>query len=105
MWTTLSDVKKKLKGKGYTKGFVPLNARATNTYKHKKNLAYVYNRYLNPINKGFFIKKGITIDEDLYALSDLIQWIFRSAIREGNSINIYLPSERMRKLLRDYLSV
>lgn len=105
MWTTLSDVKKKLKGKGYTKGFVPLNARATNTYKHKKNLAYVYNRYLNPINKGFFIKKGITIDEDLYALSDLIQWIFRSAIREGNSINIYLPSERMRKLLREYLSV
>lgn len=103
MWTTLMDFKSKLKGKGYTKGFVPLNSRATNSYKHKKNLAYVYNRYLNPIDKNFFLKRGVAINEDLYALSDLIQWIFRSAIRDGQPINIYLPSERMRRLLKEYL--
>lgn len=103
MWTTLGDFKSKLKGKGYTKGFVPLNARATNKYKHKKNLVYAYNRYLNPIDKNFFLKKGVEVNEDLYALSDLIQWVFRSAIREGEEISIYLPSERMRKLLKDYL--
>lgn len=103
MWTTLKTAREQLKGDGYSKGFVELNARATNKYKHKKNLAYVYNRYLNPIEAGFFKKYGIEVNEDLYALSELLQWTFRSAIREGKEINIYLPSERMRKLLKDYL--
>ncbi len=51
MWTTIKSQKQNIKGKGYSKGFVEINARATNKYKHKKNLAYVYNRYLNPIEK------------------------------------------------------
>lgn len=97
MWTTLKGYKNNLKGKGYTKGFVELNARATNKYKHKKNLAYIYNRYLNPIEKNFFISQGIKVNEDLYALSELLQWIFRSRIREGKQINLYLPSKRMRE--------
>ena len=103
MWTTLKTAREQLKGDGYSKGFVELNARATNKYKHKKNLAYVYNRYLNPIEAGFFKKYGIEVNEDLYALSELLQWTFRSAIRDGKPINIYIPSERMRKLLKDYL--
>lgn len=103
MWTTLKDYKNVLKSKGYTKGFVPLNARATNKYKHKTNLAYIYNRYINPIDRNFFEMRNIKVNEDLYALSELIQWIFRSAIREGKPINIYIPSLRMRKLLKTYL--
>lgn len=103
MWTTLKDIRPMLKGKGYTKGFVPLNARATNKYKHKQNLAYIFNRYLNPIDKNFFVNRGVKINEDLYSLSELLQWIFRSRIREGKDINIYIPSERMRNLLKDYL--
>lgn len=103
MWTTIKDCKTLLSGKTYTKGFVPLNARATNKYKHKKNLAYVYNRYLNPIDKNFFEQRGVKVNEDIYALSELIQWMFRSVIREGQAINIYIPSERMRRLLKEYL--
>lgn len=103
MWTTLKVARPFLKGDSYSKGFVELNARATNKYKHKKNLAYLYNRYLNPIEAGFFRKYGITVNEDIYALSELIQWIFRSRIREGKEINIYVPSLRMRTLLKDYL--
>ena len=103
MWTTLKVARQSLKGDGYSKGFVELNARATNKYKHKKNLAYLYNRYLNPIEAGFFRKYGITVNEDVYALSELIQWIFRSRIREGKEINIYIPSLRMRTLLKNYL--
>ncbi|MGL5458167.1 MAG: hypothetical protein ACRDBY_00970 [Cetobacterium sp.] len=97
MWTTLKSHKQSLKGKGYTKGFVEINARATNKYKHKKNLAYVYNRFLNPIEKNFFISHGIVVNEELYALSELLQWVFRSQIREGEPINLYLPSKRMRE--------
>lgn len=99
MWTTLKGHKDKLKGKGYSKGFVELNARATNKYKHKKHLAYVYNRFLNPIEKNFFISQGVKINEDLYALAELLQWIFRSQIREGKPINLYLPSKRMREVV------
>ena len=48
-------------------------------------------------------KKGVNIDEETWALSELIQWLFRSAIREENEINIYIPSKRMRSLLQEWL--
>lgn len=38
--------------------------------------------------------------EDLFALSTLLQWIWRSQVRDGKSIDIYIPSERMRSLLK-----
>ncbi|MFE4571312.1 hypothetical protein [Paenibacillus chitinolyticus] len=104
MWTTFNDYSKKVKGKGYTKGFVPCTARATNEYKDKYVLAYTVNRYVNPIISGFFLDKGIAINEDKYALSEMIQWIWRSAIRDDNDIQIYIPSSRMRNLLKDWLN-
>jgi hypothetical protein len=103
MWTTFKSYKNKLKGKGYTKGFVPCTARATNDYKDKTQLVYTVNRFVQPIIAGFFKSKGITINEDLFALSEMVQWIWRSAIREGNQINIYIPSKRMRELLISWL--
>ena len=54
--------------------------------------------------KQFFIDKGVSVDEDTWALSELIQWVFRSAIRENNNINIYIPSERMRNLFIEWLN-
>lgn len=103
MWTTFKDNKKALSGKGYTKGFVSVNARATNEFRHKKNLAYCANIFLNPIIKQFFQTKNVKIYEETYALSELIQWVWRSAIRDEENINIYIPSSRMRDLLIDWL--
>ena len=51
----------------------------------------------------FFVAHGVAIDEDTWALSELIQWTFRSAIRENKPINIYIPSKRMRDLFIDWL--
>ena len=104
MWTTFNDYKQLVKGKGYTKGFIPCNSRATNQYSHKKNCAYVINRYLNPFYEAFFIQRGITINQDKYALSEMLQWIWRSAIRNDEPINLYIPSERMRNLLVNFLN-
>ena len=104
MWTTFNDYKQLLKGKGYTKGFIPCNSRATNQYSHKKNCAYVINRYINPFYESFFTQRGITIDQDKYALSEMLQWIWRSAIRNNEPINVYIPSVRMRNLLVTFLS-
>lgn len=103
MWTTFKDYKGKCSGKGFTKGFVSLGARATNEYVDKKSLAYLSNVYINPYIVKFFIDKGVDVDQDMYALSELLQWIWRSQIRRGDDINLYIPSSRMRKLLDDYL--
>ena len=104
MWTTFKDYKGSLAGKGYTKGFVACNARATNEYGHKKSLAYCLNVYFNPYIKNYFVKNGIEVQEDMYALSELIQWVWRSAIRNGDEITLYIPSSRMRGLLKDFLN-
>lgn len=105
LWTTLKEYKHELKGNGYTNGFLELNARATNYYKNRHNLAYMYNRYLRPFEKQFLQLKGVTVYEDLFALSELLQWIFRSAIREKETIYLYLPALRMRNLLKDWINL
>ena len=104
MWTTFKNYKNQCRGDGYTKGFVELTARATNEYKYKENLAYLVNRFNFPMIEQFFVDRNVTIDRDTWSLSELIQWIFRSRIRESQSINIYIPSERMRNLLINWLN-
>ena len=54
---------------------------------------------MNVSEKLYYKSHGIEVDEDLYALSIMIQWIWRSAIRDGKDIYIYIPSRRMRNLL------
>lgn len=104
MWTTFQDYKKELSGKGYTKGFLSINARARNDFRDRTSIAYPVNRYLNPMTKGFFQDHGVTVDEDGYALSEMLQFIWRSAIRDGGEIWIYIPSSRMRNLLIKWMS-
>lgn len=103
MWATFKDYKGKISGNGYTKGFISLGARGTNDYIDKKNLAYCANNFLNPMVEQFFHNNDVTVDEDVYALSELIQWVWRSQIRRGDEINLYIPSSRMRELLLNWL--
>ena len=59
----------------------------------------------------YFNEKGLKeINKDKYALSILLQWIWRSRIRniadsdENRKIDLYLPSSRMKHILMDWLS-
>lgn len=104
MWCTFKDYKGKLSGNRYTKGFVSLGSRATNDYVDKKNLAYCANIFLNPMVEHFFIQNNVSVDEDTYSLSEMIQWVWRSQIRRGDEINLYIPSSRMRKLFINWLN-
>ena len=105
MWTTFKDYKNRLKGKGYSNQFVSYNCRSTNDYDDRFNMAYCVNVYLHPGITQFFKQRGINIDEDLYGLSEMIQWIWRSRIRKGENINIYIPSMRMRNLLNAWMKM
>lgn len=105
MWTTFKDFEKDIKDKNYnSKSFVPHNCRATNNYRERNNLVYLVNRFINPIYVNFFKEKGIVLDEDMYATAELLQWIWRSSIRDGKNVNLYIPSVRMRSLLKKWLN-
>lgn len=100
MWTTFKNYKSKIQGHGMSKNFIPCNMRSSNDYINKTTLAYLINCFPDPEVVQFFTQKnikGFNIDE--YALSEMLQWIFRSRIRKLEPINIYIPSQRMRELL------
>lgn len=104
MWSTFigtnSKHKKFFSPKSFsTDSFIQCNARATNKYREKKNLEYCVNVYINPYIAKYFSRNGAKLDSDNFAISQLIQWIWRSRIRDGQPINLYLPSQRMRNLL------
>ena len=106
LWTCFKDHAQKLvpDNGSYSKNFLQMMARATNDYSHCTNLAYMVNRFEDPNLIKFLSDRGCSIDQDQTALSDLIQWVWRGAIRNGKEINLYLPSRRMRRLLTGWLN-
>lgn len=129
LWTCPKLYHDSLKGSGYTivrrmtqeekklpkperdsvekklKCFLPCNTRATNDYMGRDTLMYVLNLFPNPFVVRYFEAKNIAdktnieINQDYFSLSAMLQWIWRSAIRDGKPINVYIPSTRMRNLL------
>lgn len=114
-WTVFKRFKGSVQPTGYTRrsdkseSFIHCTCRATEDYKDRYNLAYLIDRHLHPGVVAFLGQRDIAVDNDQYALSELIQWIFRSRIRndrmptEDRKINVYVPSERMRNLLLSWL--
>lgn len=103
IWTTFEEYEDRIKGKLSQKSYVPCNSRATNKYRDRHYLLYLVNRYHNPLLVNYFKEKGIELDNNAFALSELTQWLWRSAIRCGEDIHVYIPSRRMRALLNDWL--
>lgn len=99
LWGACNAAYGKLRGQGYANAFLAFNSRATNKYADRTCLAYLANVYPDVSQKRFYQQSGITMDDDAYALSTMVQWIWRSAIRNGHEIYLYVPSKRMRELL------
>ncbi|RUX21431.1 hypothetical protein EOA27_06025 [Mesorhizobium sp. M2A.F.Ca.ET.037.01.1.1] len=78
--------------------------RGTNDYIDKSTLVYLWDQHINPyVNRWLGIGRD-GVEQDQYALTELIQWVYRSRIRRGEKITVYLPSYRMRSILEDYLT-
>lgn len=105
LWTCYKDDIDKLTGKSgrYRGSFLQIGARATNEYKDRTDIAYMVNRFVDPMVKNVFGEKAANISQEDFALGEMLQWIWRSAIRDGKPINLYLPSARMRSLLTDWI--
>lgn len=82
--------------------FVSCTMRATNMYRQRKYLIYLINRYMKPEILTYFKHFGYEIDEDKWAVSEMLQWIFRGQIRDGKPVDIYIPSSRMRRCLFEW---
>lgn len=105
LWTCFKSHAHKLYGdRGRFAGsFLQLAAKATNEYRNRKHLAYVANKFVDPNVSKFFAMKDIQIDPDEFALAEMLQWIWRSCIRDDQPIELYIPSRRMRMLLQDWI--
>lgn len=103
LWSCFKGQKKILRGKGYSRSFLPCNARATNEYKDRHVGIYLLDRYPQSIIQTFLSSAGAPLNSDLYGLSEMIQWIWRLRIRDGKSIRLVIPSKRMRELLVRWL--
>lgn len=103
LWSCYNSARSQLAGKGYTKAFLIFNAKATNEYKDRDHLVYAANVFMSVPIKRLYRSYGIDVNEDMYALSVMVQWIWRSAIRDGKDIWVYIPSRRMRELLTDWM--
>ena len=103
LWGTFKGAYGMMRGKGYSNSFLTFNAKATNKYRGCDRLVYITNIFMNVNEKIFYRMHGIEVDEDKYALSIMVQWIWRSAIRDGKEIYVFIPSRRMRTLLTDWI--
>ena len=106
LWTSFKDDQSKLvdiKTGRFRNNFLQVSARATNEYRSKTDIAYMVNRFVDPNLMKFFSTRGITINADHFALAEMLQWIWRSAIRDDKPIRVYIPSRRMRELLQNWI--
>lgn len=102
MFTCINSAKDKLAVDGFKTAHVVFNIRGSNAYRHVENCAYFCNVYLHPEHEKYFNDLGVSVDEETYALNSLLQWLFRSRLRDKQSINVYIPSKRMRDLLMEW---
>ncbi|MCF8055439.1 MAG: DEAD/DEAH box helicase family protein [Desulfocapsa sp.] len=90
------------------KNWVYSTIRGTNEYSHKRHVAYLMN--IHPFPPVEYVVSSLcpdVFDKDAYretlALSQMIQALWRSAIRKGEKIRVYIPSERMADIFEDWL--
>ena len=76
--------------------------RGTNDYIHCSHLVYLYDQNINPVVARWLGDSSRAFN-DAYALTELIQWVWRSRVRKGEPITLYLPSPRMRRLFEEWL--
>ena len=77
--------------------------RGTNDFIHCSHLVYLYNQNINPVIARWLGDSSRAFN-DSYALTELIQWVWRSRVRRGEPITLYPTSPRMRRLFEEWLS-
>ena len=117
IFTTFKDYKDLLASDGRhyptMKRFLPCNAKATNEYRNCTGVAYLCNRYFDVNCTNYLARLAeeeqnpeLRFNNDTFALSELLQFIWRSNVRVKDSdqpVYVYIPDRRMRELLYAFM--
>ena len=98
LWTTYEEFREETKGKGFGRAFVYLSDDTDKDYSDRTYLAYIANNFYPATTQNNY-----EVTENQYALTELLQFMFKSSLSKGNEVWIYLPSKRMRNLLKDWI--
>ena len=77
--------------------------RGTNDFAHCSHLIYLYDQHPNQYLTRW-LGDSSRVFADQYALTELVQWVWRSRVRKGEPITVYLPCPRMKKLFEEWLN-
>ena len=105
LWTCYKSEYEKLLGNSgrFRNNYLFLNAKATNEFRKCDSIAYMVNLFPNPNLEKVFSDHNVYLEPDDYALSSMLQFVWRGAIRDGKPIDLYVPSSRMRGLLNGWI--
>lgn len=104
MWTMEwgkkgNEIKKIVGNRLSTRNYLDYMNNYTALKFYKSTLEFCVDVLMPKMLFNLFRGHVIDVNTNMYSLSILIQWIWRSRIRDGQPINLYLPSQRMRNLL------
>ncbi|MBQ9635622.1 MAG: hypothetical protein IJV12_05350, partial [Acidaminococcaceae bacterium] len=116
MFTTFNAYKELLRSNGAhypsLRRFLPCNTKATNDYSNCTGVAYLCNRFFDVTCVNFLAQRAkaennpeLKFNDDNYALSELVQFIWRSNVRVTGAhqpVYVWVPDRRMRTLLQDF---
>ena len=83
--------------------WIPNTTRGTNNYSHCSHAIYLYEQNVNPILLNWLNANNKQFKTE-FALTEMIQWIWRTRIRNGEPVEVYMPSLRMREIIADWIS-
>ena len=83
------------------------STKATNLYADKWCLIHCYNRYpQTPVEayiNDYGSDMGVRLNAEVFALSEMLQWVWRSRIRKGENIVLAIGSARMCRIFSRWL--
>lgn len=83
--------------------WIASSTRATNKFKHKRCVIHAYDRYPNQSVSSYLQDFNTPVDKDVFAVSEMLQWIWRSRIRDNKPITLAILSKRMQLLFLNWL--
>lgn len=79
------------------------STKATNDYAKRDLCLFLLNTYPNVGLQKYFEQYCTVLDNDRYALSELVQFLFRGCVRTGKPMDLYIGSPRMKEIYQKWI--
>lgn len=94
----------KARGRNYSKAtWVSNTCRATNEYSAKRAVLYMSNKSPSPMLTKHLSSVDVNMNRTDYALSELLQFVWRGCIRNGETMHLYIMNQELEKAFSNWL--